>query len=186
MAATASIKVVKSFTYRGSAHLWSNRYHFDGGAPASSGAWLTLANAVTAAEKAIFGSPCTITQVVGYDAASDSPIYSNTYSLAGTLSLTGTEQATGDSCALARFTTTQRTTKNHPVYLFNYWHSVVKATSGAGDDLLPAQKTAMLAYANAWIAGFSDGTVTHHRAGPNGAVAQAATIDSHLRHRDFT
>jgi hypothetical protein len=43
----------------------------------------------------------------------------------------------------------------------------------------------MQAYANAWIAGFSDGTTTYKRCGPNGDVATGQFVSSKVHHRDF-
>jgi hypothetical protein len=71
------------------------------------------------------------------------------------------------------------------VYLFNYFHSVGFTNATSGDLLDVNQKAAIEAYGTAWIAGFSDGATTHHRAGPNGAVAQSRLVEAQLTHRDL-
>jgi len=182
-----SIKVLKTFTYRGSPRVWSNRYYFDNLAPTDSTHWTTLADAITTAEKAVYPTTAgfSITGVLGYDAGSDVPIFSKTYSLAGTGSFGSTVNAPGDCAALVRYTTAARSSKNHPIYLFNYYHCVQGPTSGGGDILNANQKSALQTYAALWVAGFSDGTVTHHRCGPHGHPATGYLVDGNIRHRDF-
>jgi hypothetical protein len=124
-------------------------------------------------------------ETIGYAAGSDVPVFSKTYSQAGTGSFATFIACPGDCAALVRYTTTARTPKNHPVYLFNYFHSCGINTSGASDLLNTAQKTAIGTYASAWLSGFSDGTNTYVRAGPNGATATGQLVEQYVMHRDF-
>jgi hypothetical protein len=185
VAATPSLRVIKSFTYRGNVRLWSNRYHFNGGVPASDSAWHTLMDNVTTAEQLALSNEVTIVEAIGYLAGSDVPVSSKTYTKVGSLTTTGFQMQAGDVAAMIRWATAVRTSKNHPVFLFNYFHSTAATSAATPDIIAPTYKTALNTYASGWISGFSDGSVTYNRAGPNGASATGFIVDNNLRHRDF-
>lgn len=190
MASQASIKVIKSFNYRGTARTFSNRYHFTNDAPTTPTRWTTFSDAVTAAEKAIFTlfsqQGATIIETVGYAAGSEVPVFSKTYSLDGTETLSLAGYPPGDTAALVRYSTADRSTKNHPIYLFNYYHGMhTVGGSGTQDSWNAGERTAASTYATSWITGFSDGTVNHVRCSPNGAVATGFIAEALLTHRDL-
>jgi hypothetical protein len=188
VAATPSIKVVKTITFKGGVRTYSNRYHFNGGTPADVAHWHTLMDNVVAAEHPALVNTNTITECVGYAAGSDVPVATKVYATAGTVTGAGTSQLVpGEVAALVRFSTAARTTKNHPIYLFNYYHSVYNVDTNAStvDKIDPNERTALGTYASAWIAGFSDGTITAVRASPNGAAATGSVVEEYLTHRDF-
>jgi hypothetical protein len=187
MAATASLRVIKQGTFKGGTRRWSNRYHFDGGAPADATHWTTLSDAVVNAEKASLNGSQTIVETIGYAAGSEVPVFTKVYSTAGTnAGTTGHISVPLEVAGLVRYSTAARSTKNHPIYLFNYVHGALVHDGVGGQDVLDATwKSALQTYATAWITGFSDGTVTHHRASPNGSLATGSIVEEYTTHRDF-
>lgn len=186
MSSTApSLKVVKTFQYRGATKAWSNRYHFSGSTPVDSGHWTTLADAVTAAEKAVLHASITITEAVGYAPGSEIPVFTKSYALAGTFSIGSAPRSSGDSAVMVRYATGSRTAKNHPLYLYSWYHGCAGTSSSDGDTVLPALVTAHQTYASSWVTGFSDGSSARARTGPKGDLATGYLVDSKVRHRDF-
>jgi hypothetical protein len=171
-------------SFDGQTRLWSNRYYLNKTSIDTQAHFNALADAVVAAEKAIYDSTVTITEVLYYAPGSDVAVWTRTYSTAGTFSL-GTTRAPGEVAMLVRYATSQRTTKNHPLYLFNYYHGA-NTVAGGGDAINASQKSALQTYANLWVSGFSDGVTTDYKkAGPRGAVAIGAFVEPYLTHRDF-
>jgi hypothetical protein len=190
VASTSSIRVVKQFTYRGTVRTFSNRYHMGTATPADSAHWTTLSDAIVLAEKAIYmpfaSAGAKIIETVGYAPGSEVPVFTKTYSTDGSASFASSMVTTGDSAALIRYSTPDRSTKNHPIYCFNYYHCALVSSSGtAPDTLLAAQASAMLTYGNDWITGFSDGTTTYKRSRPSGDLCTGVTVEPLITHRDL-
>ena len=181
-----SVRVVKSWSYRGAAKSWTNRYYFDGGNVGDSTAWNTFFDGVVLAEKAIHPSNVTITECNGYAPGSDVAVATKTYSTAGTLSVTGGSEAPGACAALLRMATTKKSSKNHPVFVFSYYHAAYfNTSSGLPDNLLAGQKTAIEGYGDSWKNGLSIGGRTYIRTTPDGHLTTGRLVSPFITHRDF-
>jgi hypothetical protein len=142
------------------------------------------------AEKAIYpplaSGGATIIQTVGYAGGSEVPVFTKTYSTDGTLTSAGWSACPGDCAAVVRYSTPDRSTKNHPIYCFNYYHAISNNGSAATvDNLQTGQKNAISTYASAWISGFSDGTTTVHRSRPSGDLVTGSLVLPQISHRDL-
>lgn len=179
--------MIKSFGFKGGTRLYSNRYHFLGGTPADATHWHTLMDNVTTAEHSMLSDVQQIVEAVGYNAGSDVPVATKTYALSGAVTVAaGRTYAPGEVAGLIRYSTNAMSTKNHPIYCFNYYHGVIIDTSAGSQDLwAPAQTGPAATYAAAWLAGFSDGTITATRASPAGHSCTGNFIETHVTHRDF-
>lgn len=173
--------------FKGGTRVYSNRYHFTGGVPTDDTHWTTFAANIIGGEKGMYDSHTVIVEATGYGAGSDVPVWSATYSTAGTFSPGENDAETpGHTAALVRYSTAARSSKNHPIYLFNYFHRpYVDNTKTPKDSLASDQISVYTTFTSAWVAGISDGTVTHVRCSPNGAVATGMAIEEYVTHRDF-
>jgi hypothetical protein len=142
------------------------------------------------AEKAVYvalgSGGATIVETFGFAAGSEIPVFSKTYSADGTDGGTGNLQP-GDVAGLVRHSTAARSTKNHPIYLFSYYHAAHSDTGVANKDTwASAQRTAQSTYQTLWAStGFSDGANTYKRSSPSGHDSTGFIVETLLTHRDL-
>lgn len=187
-----SIVISKEGSYRGGTKRWSNRYHFEGDLPSDDAAWEAFAALIIASEKTCFTSDLSYVEAKGYDCSTASltnphgdAVWVKSYATPGTLvPAAGDNFAPGDCASLIRYGTDARSSRNHPVYLMNYFHNTLIEASTA-DTLAADQKTALEAYADDWLTGFACDGTNRERCGPRGAVATSRYVHPYIRHRDF-
>lgn len=180
------VKVTWSSPYRGGTKQWSQLWHFDGPTTWSgSTEFDTFTDALKGQLLGLLPSDTTLVEMVGYNAGSFVPVYTHGYSLAGTSSASGGVVTPLEDCALVRFTTTQRSSKNHPIYLFKWFHAVRAGGSGSAETLDSGLKSNINSNMGTILGGLSDGTNTRFYCGPFGAVAQTRTVETYTHAREF-
>lgn len=178
-----SVRLEKSFTYRGALQTWSNRYYFNGAVPAD---WDALFLELVTREKAFLPATVTLTSAHGYAPGSGAAIANHIYTTAGTLSAAGAVQLPGDCAIPVRWATTKMSTKNHVVFVMSYYHGVLRTTGAASPDgYLDGQYTLLDAYADAWRAGITVGGRVYKRTTPDGALVTGHLTSPYVGHRDF-
>jgi len=181
----ASIKWVFESPYEGGTKQWSTRFFLTGGDWQDATHFNTLADAIEDDLETITSTETEIVEAVGYDGGSFLPVFTKAYGVNGSQTLDGPSFAPLEVCYLLRFTTDARSTKNHPIYLFNYIHNAMVDASGTPETPRASMKSAWNTRCAALVAGYSDGTLTRKRCGPRGAVAQSGACEEFLTHRDF-
>lgn len=159
-----SIRLNKSFAYRGSPEIWSNTYHFTGTAPSSDANWDALIDALVTAEKAIHHVTTTVVYASCYTADHTPAAHTRDFNNApdtpvpGTLSLVPSATlniSAGDQAAWIRWKTDHRDSRGHQVYIRNYYHGIQVTPP---DTIATAQRTAMATFGAAMVTGFIGGT----------------------------
>jgi len=185
MADQPGIKLRFSSPYKGGTKIWSNTWYLTGPNWASQAQFDTLADEYRANARTWVGAEVTLLDATGYNGGSDLPVFSKSYNQVGTNSVGSAGRMPLEACMLCRGATTARSTKNHPIYIMKFIHSVHHDATSSGEVPLSGQKSALQGSLNEFVAGVSDGTNTRKWAGPRGAVVQSAIVETYVTHRDF-
>lgn len=182
-----SIRIVKQFSFQGDAlKEFSNRYFFDGGDPGDSNDWHDLMDAVVDEEAPIHFPSTMIVAAYGYAPGSAVAVASRSYSTSGSASTTNARACPGECCGVLRMATTKRSVKNHPVYVFSYFHNAgYSGATGGPDDPLASWKTALEEYGTDWLDGIVVGARSYKRTTPDGHATTGRLVEPYIGHRDF-
>lgn len=181
-----SIRVDYQTAYKGGIRQWSNRFFLSSSVAMTGSVFDTLSDWLTNIMVSGITARTTIVGTVGYDAGSDVPTNSKTYSLSGSNTVTGGETlATLEVAALWRFATDARTSKNHPIYLFKYVHDQILGTSSDREAMVSGRRTTQESLAGDLVTGDTVGGTLYQLCGPFGAVALSSSVGQFFTHRDF-
>ena len=181
-----SVRLVMETPYEGGIKEWSNRWFFNGGNWANEAEFEVVADWLHDELQSGYITPRTNFKfATGTNPGSDVPVYEKTYTDAGTYDPGTNWPAPLECVALVRFSTDQRTSKNHPIYLFKYMHDAYIDALATPEELKHGQQATLQSRMDALVAGISTSTGTRKLCGPRGAIAQAALVEEYLSHRDF-
>lgn len=182
--AQPSIRVIRQSPYKGGTRQWSQRYFFTG-SNFTSGQFAALYANLWPLLRNITLDESQIVEAIQYDIGSDVPVATDSTIHAGTYPSTGDPIMPLEVCALWRLTTAHRTSKNHPIYGFKYFHNVQSNGGSDHESLRSGWASTAASEMNAILAGLSDGSTTRQWCDARGAVFQGGTVQPELTHRDF-
>lgn len=182
--AEPSVRVIRSSPWKGGSRQWSQRYFFTGTDPTDT-QFDNIFNFLRDELKAVTLTESNLIEYIGYHRGSDVPVYTRTATTAGTYPATGNPVMPLEVAVLARMTTDARTSKNHPIYGFKYFHNI---QNDGGSD----HEKARVGYVSTLggqladiLTGIPDGTTTRQWCDARGAVFQSRFVLPELTHRDF-
>lgn len=185
---TAIVRLDKSFTYRGAAERWSNKYHLSGANPGSTAEWDAILLALATAEKAVYNATVTIVYASCYTSDTGPAVYTKDYTqapntpIAGSLATTGNLMA-GDQSSWVRWWAGQYNTRGKLIYLRKYFHGG-RIDTGNGDLLYSGYKTALGTFAALGVSGFTiTGFSGRSIADKNGNAAQTYAVPTYVTTR---
>lgn len=179
-----SIKVTFESPYRGGRKQWACRWHFTG-ANFTTAEFEILTDNIRDFMIQCLPPATTIVSYTGYNSGTEVPVFEKVVTTPGSRPDGGAPYAPLENVALWRYTTDQRSTKNHPIYLYKHIHHVNTNSVTDADTLNVGLKDAMTAVAQKFVDGIDDGTGTRVYCSSQGAVAQTSVVETSIHHRDF-
>lgn len=161
-------------------------YHFTGAAWTNEAEFDAMSDWLKDQFKLVLSASATITKTTGYNPGSRIPVYEKTYSQAGSIADSSSTKLTPSDCAmLLRFSTDQRTSKNHPIYLFKYIKPAMNNPNTSVEAVSPSVLTAIETLGGSLVTGHDPGSGVRKLCGPFGAVALGHQASTYITHRDF-
>lgn len=184
---TASIVIVKAFTYRDAYEEFSNRYHLTQAAlPPDKAGWTQVATDFINAERPTVPSSVSFVRAYAYKPGVEHSIEQIDFATPGPApvgSLAGlpaTHYMPGDVAATIRWDTGEVNSRGKRIYCRKYMHGVYRSVDDA-DELHATQLQAMQTFAGVIIAkGFNYAT---GYCGPQGATLKTPIVDKYLTTR---
>jgi len=183
---TASIVLVKRFTYRDQAEEFSNRYHFSGPTPQTDAEWKTLALGFASTEAAYHLSTVSFVHAYGYKPGTDHSVAQINLEVPGPAPVglytvhSNEQKVAGDTVATIRWDTGQLNSRGKRIYCRKYIHGVT-ANDTDPDELGSFLKAAMESYIPRFTNGWLEGGRKY--CGPQGAVLSEGGVDKYLTTR---
>lgn len=185
MAATPSLKFSFQTPYKGGTKQWSTKFHFIGGIPADTAAWSAFVTDVWGQLYPYLRDDQKFVLANGYLDDSSPAVFTEIEDAFGTSTDSGLEKQTAYVATLLAWSTDAHNARGGPIFLHNYLHGAI--TQSTDSDEVPSdQLTGLTAFAHRWSdagTGFSDGTNTYKRAGPEGVAGLVGTCREFVSHR---
>lgn len=180
------MRVLYESTYKGGVKTWSTRVYWSVAVNPTDAVWDALAAGLDPYVKAFITPRSTHKGYTCYDIGSDVPVRQIDRNVVGTFDPTTPQWNPLEVSILARYSTTQRTTKNHPIYLFQYLRDGMTQPGQADRELVNTdQKEDVRQFVQKLVDGFVIGGSTYKKSSRYGAVAQSVIVEQYLTHRDF-
>jgi hypothetical protein len=184
---TASLVLIKEFTYRDEPEEFSNKYHFEGTIPATPADWQTLIDGWAVEEMRLFSSAVHLVRGYGYEPGSNHANFVADYTAApltpkpGTFIPTvGDLKAPGDAAATVRWNTGEYNSRGKLIYCRKYFHEVWHHPAD-NDEVSAAQLAAYGQFGAVVISGFFPGSAKY--CGPQGANLTSPIADKYITTR---
>jgi hypothetical protein len=185
MAAMPSIKWRLQIPREGGTKDWSTKMHFNGGFPANLSAATDLIVNMMADFKQGLREDVQVVDAVFYEDDTSPSVFTVPVATFGEILKSAGDPQAAIICALISWTTDARNSRGGPIYLRNFLHGAVCLGTDL-EQLLALQKSKLQAFAGQFDdsgAGYSDGTNTYHRAGPDGVAGLVGTCELFVSRR---
>ena len=182
----AAIRFIFRTTYKGGTKQWSTKFFLNNTNVPTQAVLDAFVTDQKPYIKPALPTYTTLVEALAYGPGSDVPVATAAINEACTFPAASTQPTPLEVAAYFRFATTQRTAKNHPIYLGQYIHGVGIMPSQADHELLDTNMAENIRqWLVRWVNGITISGTVYKKAGPRGAVAQSLLVPIYVTHRDF-